>query len=176
MLMTSGRIAGVVLAQLAPNHDERGWFLRVFDEDAFAAAGLCTTYPHHGEARNERRGTLRGLHYQRAPHGEAKVIRCVSGAVYDVVVDARRDSPTYGLWEAFELRADAPCALYVPVGCAHGYQTLADETLVHYLLSVRYVPEAATGFRFDSPALGIPWPISERIVSPRDAALPPFGA
>jgi len=160
--------------RLAPAHDERGWFVRTYDASAFAAHGLVTAWPLHAEARNERAGTIRGLHLQRAPHAETKLIRCTRGAVYDVLVDVRRDSPTFGRWEGFDLRADEPVALYAPGGIAHGYQSLGDDAALHYLISEAYAPEAATGYRFDSPALGIPWPLPPTVISARDRALPAF--
>ena len=142
--------------------------------DAFAAAGLCTAFPHHAEARNARAGTIRGLHWQSEPYGETKVIRCVRGAAFDVLVDVRPASPTYGEWASFDLAADVARGLYVPPGIAHGYQTLAADTDFHYLLSVRYHPEAAHGIAYDSPELAIPWPQAVSVISERDRALPPF--
>ncbi len=157
-------------------HDERGWFVRVYDEAVFRERGWCTSFPEASEARNVRRGTIRGLHYQRPPYAEVKVIRATRGVVYDVLVDCR-PGPSYGRWEAIELDADAevPRAVYVPVGIAHGYQTLTDDAELHYLLSSPYVPAAATGVRFDSPALAIPWPLPPVAISARDRAFPLFG-
>lgn len=154
--------------------DERGWFVRVYDEDAFAAHGLCTAFPHHAEARNAKRGTIRGLHWQSDPYGETKVIRCVAGAVFDVLVDVRPDSPSFGRWASFDLDARRAEGLYVPAGFAHGYQTTADETVLHYLFSERYRPEAACGIAYDSPELGIAWPFAPSVISARDRALPGF--
>lgn len=159
---------------MTPVRDERGWFVRTFDAQAFAAHGLITSWPQHGEAFNHLKGTLRGLHLQREPYAEAKVIRCTRGAMYDVFVDARPESPTHGRWEAFELDEHSAVALYAAPGFAHGYQTRSDETTVEYLLSVPYVPEAATGFRYDSAPLGIDWPLVPVAVSARDRALPVF--
>jgi dTDP-4-dehydrorhamnose 3,5-epimerase len=154
--------------------DERGWFARVFDEDVFARHGLCVRWPQHGEAHNPRAGTVRGLHFQREPLAQAKLVRCERGALFDVAVDLRPDAPSYGRWFGIDLRADAPQALYIPAGFAHGYQTLVDETDVHYLTSARYDPALGAGIAFDSPALGIRWPLGGPIVSPRDRALPVF--
>lgn len=167
-------LEGVLSIGYDPVTDERGWFVRVYDEDAFAARGLCTAFPHHAQARNLRRGTIRGLHWQSEPHAEIKVIRCVRGAAFDVLVDVRPDSPTYGRWAGFELSAERATGLYVPAGIAHGYQTLADDTELHYLLSERYRPDAARGIAFDSPQLAIAWPQAPSVVSERDRALPPF--
>lgn len=154
--------------------DERGWFLRTFDAAVYAAAGLATGWPEQGEAYNRKAGTIRGLHFQRAPHAEAKVVRCTRGAVWDVLVDVRPGSPTYGRWEAFELREDDELALYAAPGLAHGYQTLRDDATVQYLLSTPYVAEAASGVRYDSPELAIPWPLPPAVVSARDRGLPAF--
>ena len=166
--------AGVLLIAFERVTDERGWFVRVYDEDAFAAHGLCTAYPHQSEARNAERGTIRGLHWQSDPYGETKVIRCVRGAAFDVLVDVRPGSVTFGQWSSFELRAEVPSGLYVPAGIAHGYQTLTDETEFHYLLSERYRPDAARGSAYDSPGLAIAWPQPPSVISERDRALPPF--
>ena len=173
MRLTPAELDGVWLVDLERVVDERGWFVRVYDEDVFAQAGLCTAYPQHGEARNARRGTVRGLHFQAAPHAEVRLIRCTRGAAYDVLVDLR-SGPGYGRWQAFDLRADVPRALYAPAGVAHGYQTLEDDTEMHYLISARYVPTAAAGIAFDSAALAIPWPLPLAVISDRDRALPPF--
>jgi dTDP-4-dehydrorhamnose 3,5-epimerase len=166
-------ITGAWLVEGTRVGDERGWFERVFDEDVFAEAGLCTAYPQHGEARNTQRGTVRGLHFQHAPHDEVRVIRCTRGAVYDVLVDLR-PGPGYGRWQAFELDEDTPRALYAPAGVAHGYQTLRDDTELHYLISARYAPAAAAGIAYNSPALGIPWPLPVTVISERDRDLPAF--
>jgi dTDP-4-dehydrorhamnose 3,5-epimerase len=154
--------------------DNRGWFVRVYDELAFSQAGLCTAYPEHSESRNAVRGTIRGMHWQNQPFGECKVIRCTRGAVYDVLVDVRTDSPSFGRWAGFELREGAPRGLYVPPGFAHGYQTLEHETELHYLISERYRPTEARGIAYDSPALAIGWPLAVTVISERDRALPPF--
>jgi dTDP-4-dehydrorhamnose 3,5-epimerase len=165
---------GVCKIPLQRVRDERGWFARTFDSEAFAARGLVTHWPQHGEAHNALAGTIRGLHLQREPHAETKLIRCTRGAVYDVLVDARAGSPTFGRWEAFELREEDELALYAPSGLAHGYQTLRDDSVMHYLHSVPYVPEAAAGYRYDSAALEIRWPLGPSVISTRDRALPAF--
>jgi dTDP-4-dehydrorhamnose 3,5-epimerase len=167
-------LAGVMEIAFERVRDERGWFVRVYDEDAFAAHGLCTSYPQHSEARNATRGTIRGLHWQSEPYGEIKVIRCTAGAAFDVLVDVRPESATYGKWAGFELRAENPRGLYVPAGIAHGYQTLTDDAEFHYLISERYRPAAVRGIAYDSPELAIAWPLAPSVVSERDRALPPF--
>lgn len=153
--------------------DDRGWFVRVYDEDVFAAAGLCTAFPQHGEARNVHRGTVRGLHYQTPPHDEVRLIRCTRGAVYDVLVDLR-PGPGFGRWQGFDLCETESRALYAPAGVAHGYQTLLDESELHYLISARYWPAAAAGIAFDSPSLAIPWPLPVSEISERDRGLAAF--
>jgi dTDP-4-dehydrorhamnose 3,5-epimerase len=166
-------LAGVLQIAYERVADERGWFVRVYDEDAFAARGLCVRYPHHAQAWNVRAGTIRGLHWQAGPYAETKVIRCIRGAAFDVLVDVRVESPTYGRWAGFELHPDSH-GLYVPAGIAHGYQTTAPETELHYLLSERYHPESARGITYESPELAIPWPLAPAAISDRDRALPPF--
>ena len=173
MKLTPAGIAGAWLIDFEPVSDERGWFMRVYDTDVFADAGLCTEFPQHGEAHNVASGTVRGLHFQSEPHAEVRVIRCTQGAVYDVLVDLRPGAD-YGTWRAFDLRATVPRALYAPAGVAHGYQTLEDETRLHYQISARYAPAAAGGIAFDSPALAIPWPLPVRRISERDRAFAPL--
>lgn len=148
--------------------------MRTFDAAEFAAHGLATSWAAAAESFNALAGTLRGLHVQREPHGEAKLIRCARGAIFDVLLDVRRGSPSFGRWEAFELSEDGGAALYAPAGIAHGYQTLTDGAVVHYLLSAPYVPSAAAGVRYDSPQLAIPWPQAPSVISERDRALPAF--
>lgn len=176
MIFTPARLAGVMLVDLEPHQDERGWFARAWCAREFAEHGLD---PHLAQASfsfNHRRGTLRGLHYQRPPHGEAKLVRCISGAIWDVAVDLRPGSPTRGTWQAFELSAANRRALYIPEGFAHGFQTLAPDTEVLYLISAFHTPEAAAGFRHDDPTFAISWPLPVASISPRDTAWPVFAA
>ena len=174
MTLAPSALEGVLLIGLERVTDERGWFVRVYDEDTFSAAGLCTAFPHHAQAYNVHSGTIRGLHWQSEPYGETKVIRCVRGAAFDVLVDVRPGSASFGQWAAFELAVQSASALYVPPGIAHGYQTLAADTELHYLLSERYRPDAARGVAYDSPELAIAWPALPSVVSERDRALPAF--
>jgi dTDP-4-dehydrorhamnose 3,5-epimerase len=167
-------LAGVWKLALAPVRDERGSFVRTFDGAAFAAHGLVTAWAEHGEAVNARAGTVRGLHFQREPHAEAKLVRCTRGAIFDVLLDVRPGSPTYGRWEAFHLTEREDTAIYAAAGLAHGYQTLRDDTIVQYLLDTPYVAAAATGYRHDSPALAIRWPLETTAISVRDRALALF--
>jgi dTDP-4-dehydrorhamnose 3,5-epimerase len=172
MRFTPTTIEGVVLIDLEPIADERGNFARAFSKQEFARAGLNTEWPEHNLSFNRKRGTLRGLHYQRAPHQETRVVRCVAGAIFDVAVDIRPTSPTRGKWIAQELSAANGRALYIPMGCAHGFQSLVDDSAVLYLMSATYESTAAAGIRHDDPEISVAWPLADRVVSMRDKALP----
>jgi len=174
MIVRTTSIEGVMLVETDESQDERGRFARTFDEEIFARAGLETRFPQHSIAFNEVAGTIRGLHYQCAPHAEAKVVRCLAGAFFDVAVDMRPLSATYGCWFGTELSAANRSALYIPVGCAHGYQTLVDGTQALYLISSPYVPAAARGIHYADPELAIPWPIETTRISERDRLFPRF--
>jgi dTDP-4-dehydrorhamnose 3,5-epimerase len=163
---------GVLRLCGAPARDERGAFARVFDRDVLAAAGLVHEFPQWSTASNAAAGTLRGLHFNSPEHAETKLIRVVAGAVLDVLVDVRPDSPTVGRWAGFELHDDDGVTLFVPPGYAHGYQTLTDATTVLYAIGPGYVAEARRGINACDPALGISWPLPVRNVSERDRALP----
>jgi dTDP-4-dehydrorhamnose 3,5-epimerase len=165
-------MAGVWLITPAVRADERGHFLRSFCADAFARAGLATDYPQRSVSFNAERHTLRGLHFQRAPHGETKLVRCTRGTVFDVVVDLRRGTPGFGRHVAVTLDEARPQILHIPPGCAHGFMTLADRSEVYYEITPAYVPEASAGVRWDDPALAIPWPAEPARISARDRALP----
>lgn len=163
-------LAGAWLLELEPRSDERGFFARSFDQAEFAARGLSSEVVQCSISFNEKPATLRGMHYQAAPHGECKLIRCTRGAVYDVIIDLRAHSKTHGQWIATELSADNRRALYVPAGFAHGFQTLTAHSELHYQISTPYHAEAARGVRWNDPAFAIEWPPAERILSARDAA------
>ena len=155
--------------------DERGYFARFYCEEDFRAHGLTSTFVQSSVSFNLRKGTLRGMHWQADPHGEAKLVRCTRGAVYDVVLDLRRESPTYRRWHAVELSAETHRGLFVPVGCAHGYQTLTDRAEVTYQISGPYVADSARGVRWNDPKFGIRWPACDsRILSARDSSFPDF--
>lgn len=161
------------LVALEPAEDERGFFARAFDADAFAARGMASRFAQCSLSFNRRKGTLRGLHFQAPPHMEAKLVRCVRGAVFDVIVDLRAGSPTFGRWWGAEIGADNRLAVYVPEGFAHGFQTLTDAAELYYQISVPYVPEGSRGLAWDDPALGIRWPdAAGAITSERDRAHP----
>ena len=166
------KIPGCVLVVPEWHEDERGGFARAFDREAFAARGMATEWVQCSLSRNRARGTLRGMHFQRAPHEEAKLVRCTRGAVYDVCLDLREGSPTRHRWVGAELTAENGHALYVPEGCAHGFLTLADDAEVFYMISAAYAPQASGGVRYDDPAFGIRWPGEVRVIKDRDAAYP----
>jgi dTDP-4-dehydrorhamnose 3,5-epimerase len=165
-------IEGAWLIEPERHHDERGYFARWYCADEYRAHGLDPAVAQSSVSYNAARGTLRGLHFQREPHGEAKTIRCLAGAAFDVMVDLRPGSATYRRWHAVELSADSGRAVYLPPGLAHGFLTLADATTLHYDISVPYVPAASAGLRWDDPTLAIAWPGAPAVISARDAALP----
>jgi dTDP-4-dehydrorhamnose 3,5-epimerase len=160
--------------RLAPEliSDERGAFARRFCKAEFAKQRLETDFVQRSISVNRKAGTLRGMHFQAPPYLETKLVRCTRGAVFDVMVDLRRGSPTYGRWHGEELTADNRVVLYIPQGFAHGFQTLVDDTELDYEISPAYVAGAERGIRFDDPSIGIKWPIANPVMSDRDRALP----
>jgi len=172
MIFQPTPLAGAYVIELEPHADERGFFARTFCEREFGARGLATRFPQANTSFNARAGTLRGMHWQAAPHAEAKLMRCTSGAIFDVIVDLRRRSPTLLRWFGVELSARNRKALYAPEGFAHGFLTLTPEAEVAYLMSASYAPEAARGARYDDPRLGIAWPAKPAVISARDLAYP----
>jgi dTDP-4-dehydrorhamnose 3,5-epimerase len=167
-------IPGAFLLEPEPRADARGFFARTWCRREFEAMGLETRLSQCSLSYNHRAGTLRGMHFQAAPHGEVKVVRCTAGAVFDVVLDLRTDSPAYLHWFGTELSAENRLSLYVPEGLAHGFQTLADGAEVFYQISEEYLPDLARGVRWDDPAFGIRWPLPDPILSPRDRSYPDF--
>jgi dTDP-4-dehydrorhamnose 3,5-epimerase len=177
MIFHATPLPGVWTLEPQRHADDRGHFARTWCRDECAAHGLNPALAQCSSSFNRRRGTLRGMHFQRPPHAEDKLVRCTRGAVFDVALDLRPDSPTFKRWHGVELSADNGAALYVPAGCAHGFQTLADDSEVLYLISTPYAPDHAAGVRFDDPAFGIAWPDAARaIVHARDRAYPDFPA
>lgn len=175
MKFAETEIPGAFVVELEPVADERGSFARVWCEDELGELGLNPKLAQASVSRNVRAGTLRGLHYQRAPNEEAKLVRCLRGALFDVVVDLRPDSPAFMRWFGVELDEESGKGLYIPEGCAHGFQTLVDDTTVLYFISQRYEPQAADGVRWDDPAFAVQWPpAAERTISGRDRAWPDF--
>lgn len=165
-------LPGARLVELTPHRDDRGQFSRVWCREEFSAAGIDIGIAQGNASFNPARGTLRGLHWQAAPHGEGKLVRCVRGAIFDVIVDIDPASSTYLRWYGVELAAGGAHMLYVPPSCAHGFLTLADDTEVDYLVSAPYAPGWARGLRYDDPALAIAWPAPVTQVSPQDRAWP----
>jgi dTDP-4-dehydrorhamnose 3,5-epimerase len=165
-------LSGVYELELEPVHDERGSFTRTYSRDEFAARAIDFEVVQASQSYSARRGTLRGLHLQVPPHEEAKLVRCLAGSVYDVAVDLRAGSPTQLRWVGLELSADRGNALYIPAGLAHGFLTLEDGCELEYLVSARYEPTAATGARWNDPALAIEWPFEPVVIAERDAAFP----
>ncbi len=176
MILRETPLSGAFVVDVEPSRDERGFFARTFDVETFAAHRLATTVDQLSVSFNARAGTLRGMHYQADPHGEEKLVRCVRGAIHDVIVDLRPDSPTFQASFGVDLDAESRRALYIPVGMAHGFQTLTDDAEVQYMISTPYVPDAGRGVRWDDPAFGIRWPEppGERVISERDRTYPDF--
>ena len=169
--MASG-LSGAWLIEPEPHTDARGSFARTFCEREFAAQGLKTRFVQHSASISKKSGTLRGMHYQRAPCEEVKVVRCVRGAIYDVIIDLRSQSPSYRKWIGVELSQKNGRQLYVPEGFAHGFQTLSDDVEVHYLISEFYNPETSSGFFYNDPAFGIIWPGEVAEISEKDRMWP----
>lgn len=172
MRFTETSVPGAYVIDLDRIGDARGHFARLWCREEFAAVGLTRPFEQFNMSFSEQAGTLRGLHYQVAPHQEAKVARCTRGAAYDVLVDLRTGSPTYGQWHGVELTPENGRWVYVPPGCAHGYLTLADATELCYLVTAPYAPEAERGLRYDDPAVGIEWPCEVAVVSEKDRSWP----
>lgn len=166
-------VAGAFVVVPEPIEDARGFFARTFCAETFSARGLCAAFTQFSISHNKARGTLRGMHFQKQPHDEVKLLCCTAGAVFDVLLDLRKDSPTYRRWFSIELSAINHRRLYVPEGVAHGFQTLRDDSEMSYHISTAYVPEAQAGLRWDDKTIGISWPMPHKaIVSDRDRALP----
>jgi dTDP-4-dehydrorhamnose 3,5-epimerase len=154
--------------------DERGYFLRVYDADVPARLGIDTTMWNDSVSFNKKRHTVRGLHFQLPPFEEQKIVRVSRGAIWDVIVDLRRDSETYGQWEGYELSEDNNRCLFIPGGFAHGFCTLTDDAIVNYKIDAPYHAESASGIRWNDAALGIPWQTDNPVISERDAQLGSF--
>jgi dTDP-4-dehydrorhamnose 3,5-epimerase len=165
-------LKGVLILEIEPTGDERGFFARTWDREDLLSRGLTADMDQVSIAFNQVAGTLRGLHFQAAPHGEAKTVRCTAGAIFDVAVDLRDLSPTRLRWIGVELSAGNRRSLFIPEGFAHGYVTLSDGAEVQYQISAPYRPDDARGYRWDDPTLAIEWPVPVKRISARDAALP----
>ena len=160
------------LIDLEKRGDDRGFFARSMCQREFAAHGLDSSYVQQNTSFSATRGTLRGMHFQREPHTEAKLVRCLNGSIFDVIIDLRPSSPTYRCHEAFELTGEGRRQLYVPRGFAHGFQTLCANVEVAYLVTNFYTREAEGGVRYDDPAIGIQWPLPVTIISEKDKNWP----
>jgi dTDP-4-dehydrorhamnose 3,5-epimerase len=176
LIFTATRLAGAYLVDPERIEDGRGFFARTWCRDEFERHGLDPRLVQCNVSYNRLRGTLRGMHYQVRPHEEVKLVRCTQGAIHDVIIDLRPDSPTYRQSVAAELTAENRRMLYIPAGFAHGFQTLADATEVFYQMSETFHPESARGVRYDDPALSIAWPLEAVNVSEKDRAYPLLGA
>lgn len=175
MIFHETQLSGVYLIEPERVQDERGFFARVYCEEEFGAKGLHTSFVQCNVSYNQHRGTLRGMHYQADPYGEIKLVRCTMGAIYDVLLDLRPESPTYCQWIAEELSAENRKMFYVPTGIAHGFQTLVDDTEVFYMMGEFYHPQSASGVRWDDPTFAIEWPaVERRIISGKDQAYEDF--
>ncbi|MBC8081690.1 MAG: dTDP-4-dehydrorhamnose 3,5-epimerase [Hymenobacter sp.] len=174
MIFTPTALADAYIIDVERRTDERGFFARSWCEDEFAAHGISMPPLQANLSSNPLRGTLRGMHYQLAPHEETKLVRCTRGAIYDVIVDLRAESPTYGQWLGIELTADSFRMLFVPARFAHGFITLTDHTDVGYQVSAKYAPGAERGLRWNDPAIGIQWPLVPTLVSEKDGLHPDF--
>lgn len=175
MIFHETKLQGAFRIEIEPIHDNRGFFARVNCQREFAEYGLTTDFVQSNITFSPQKNTLRGLHYQIAPHKEIKLVRCVRGAIYDVIVDLRPSSPTYLQWLATTITADAHNMIYIPGGFAHGYQTLAENTEVYYQVGQFYAPGFERGMRWDDPALNIAWPQVESLVlSEKDKVWPDF--
>jgi dTDP-4-dehydrorhamnose 3,5-epimerase len=174
LIFTETKLAGAFVIELERRTDERGFFARTFCEQEFKAHGLNTRVAQCNVSFNKRKGTLRGMHYQTAPFAEAKLVRCTSGSIYDVIIDLRPASATFKQHFSVELSAENRRMLYIPEDFAHGFQTLQDDTEVFYHMAQRYSAEHARGVRWNDPAFGIEWPEGERIIIERDQNYPDF--
>jgi dTDP-4-dehydrorhamnose 3,5-epimerase len=173
MIFNKTKLEDAYIVELEPFHDERGFFAEAWKSDTALQHGIQAHFQRSNISLSKTAGTIRGLHAQKSPHEEAKLVRCIQGACYDVIVDMRPKSPTYLQWLGVELTAENHHALFVPRGFLHGFQTLVDDTILFYQTDGKYVRNAETGARFDDPALNIQWPLpSNPILSPKDQSWP----
>ena len=172
MIFTEVPLRGAYTIDMTRLQDERGFFARSFCAEEFAKRGLATQMRQCSVSFNARKGTLRGLHFQAAPHDEEKLVRCTAGAIFDVIADLRPESPTHLQWFGTELTAVSHRSLYIPKGFAHGFISLVDDAEVLYMMSVAYAPGYAAGLRWNDPALGIRWPLMPTVISTRDSEYP----
>jgi dTDP-4-dehydrorhamnose 3,5-epimerase len=169
MIFIETKLKGAYIIEIEKREDMRGFFARAFCQREFKAHGLNPKVAQANVSFNLKKGTLRGMHMQEAPHSEAKLVFCTQGAIFDVIIDLRKDSSTYKRWVGMELTEDNHTALYVPEGFAHGYMSLKDDTTVLYLVSEFYEPEAERGFRYDDPAFAVQWPLEVSNILEKDS-------
>jgi dTDP-4-dehydrorhamnose 3,5-epimerase len=174
MIFKETKLAGAFLIEAERLEDERGFFSRTWSQREFEQQGLSSRLVECNISFNRKRGTLRGLHYQAPPHGQAKLVRCTMGAVFDVILDLRPNSSTFRHWVSAQLSADNRAMLYVPEGFAHGFQTLEDDSEIFYQMSQYYAPESSRGVRWNDPAFGVTWPEDNRFINARDREYPDF--
>jgi dTDP-4-dehydrorhamnose 3,5-epimerase len=172
MIFTETKLTGVFIIDIEPVPDDRGFFARTFCRKEFEQRGLVYEFVQCSVSHNKNKGTLRGMHYQSAPHAETKIISCIKGAIYDVALDLRHESDTYRQWVAVELTGENYRSLYIPAGCAHGFLTLQDRSEIYYQISEFYYPELSKGVKWDDPSFGIEWPSEVTNISEKDSALP----
>jgi dTDP-4-dehydrorhamnose 3,5-epimerase len=174
MIFTETKLKGAFVIEVQKFEDDRGFFGRTFCQKEFEKAGLNPNVAQANVSFNRKKGTLRGMHYQAAPHGEIKLVRCTRGAIYDVIIDVRPDSPTYKQWVGVTLKEGAYTMFYVPEGFAHGFQTLEDETEVIYQVSQFYTPGSERGIRYNDPVFRIDWPLDVQVISDKDRSWPDY--
>jgi dTDP-4-dehydrorhamnose 3,5-epimerase len=175
MEFTETKLKGAFVVSMKKIQDDRGFFARAWCREEFAAHGLNPDMVQLNVGYSHVKGTLRGLHFQQAPHAEAKFVRCTSGAIYDVIVDLRPDSPTWRQWFGLELSAENRLMLYAPEGFAHGYQALTDMAEIYYMTSAPYAAQSARGVRYNDPAFGVLWPLPVSVISQPDQNWPDYG-
>ena len=174
MKFTQTKLNGAYIIDIEKREDERGFFARTFCANEFSEVNLENKFVQANMSFNYKKGTLRGMHFQKAPFGEDKLVRCTKGSLYDVIIDLRKDSPTFKQWVGVELTEENRRSLFVPKGFAHGFITLEDNTEINYLVSQFYTPSADSGVRYNDPVFGIEWPIEITSVSEKDANHPDF--
>ena len=174
MIFKETKLPGAFVIDLEMHADNRGFFARTFCRNELAAHGLVDDVAQANMSLSKTRGTLRGMHFQKAPHEETKLVRCTRGALYDVIIDLRSDSPTFKQWVGIELSADNYRMLFVPRNFAHGFITLTDNTEANYMVSQFYAPGSELGIRWNDPQFGIQWPVDVRVISEKDASWPDF--
>ena len=168
------KLSGTCEIGLVPQHDDRGYFMRTYDRELFAGMGLATSWAQESQSLSLRSGTIRGLHFQRPPYAESKLVQVVAGAVFDVFVDLRKDSKTFGQWDSIELSSAVQNMVYIPKGFAHGFCTLTTETLVVYKMDAPYSPASQDGLKWNDETLNIKWPTRDPFLSVRDRTFGSF--